>query len=309
MSAVAVNPHSVRSRLSPWLETALAQLCEGAGSGLAYLGGGQPAAEPTALAALALAGNGRSADAQKAAAWLAQQQLLDGSVAVRPGENKPAWPTSLALVVWQQLNQDRHFDTAIAKATAWLLAAHGTGSERNEEVGHDTTLIGWSWAENTHSWLEPTAFAVLALSALGKREHARAKEAIRLMENRLLDSGGCNYGNTTVFGRELRAHVQPTGIVLLALAGGPPSAKAQKSIDWLASQLGPQTPPASLAWGLLGLRAQGVVPAASADWLAVAAERVHHRYHSPAKLALLALANVGWPGVPALITSAEALRK
>jgi hypothetical protein len=278
-----------------WLDDALARLGEGAGRGVAYLKDGPPAAEPTALAALALARHGRMAQAGQAAHWLAHQQAADGSLAVRPGETTPAWPTSLALVVWNALNQDRGYDAAIAKGAAWLLKTKGTPTEKTSDVGHDTQLIGWSWADNTHSWLEPTAFAVLALRALGKQDHSRAREAVRLMGNRLLDSGGCNYGNTTVFGRELRAHVEPTGVVLLALAGSEPNAKVQKAMAWLESQLHTQTPAASLGWGLLGLRARAVVPAEANAWLATAARRVQNRDQSPAKLALLALAAVGWP--------------
>jgi hypothetical protein len=277
----------------------LARLDADAANGIAYLKDGPPAAEPTALAALALSGLGHAAQAHKAAAWLAQQQATDGSIAVRPGESTPAWPTSLALVVWSGLNSDHALDPAITKGEGWLLKTKGAATEQTADVGHDTRLIGWSWAENTHSWLEPTAFAVLALRALGNQDHPRTREAIHLMENRLLDSGGCNYGNTTVFGRELRPHVQPTGIVLLALAGsetGPYQAKVRKATSWLESQLNSQTPAASLGWGLLGLRAQGVVPAGSKDWLAAAAERVQRRDQSPAKLALLALASTGWPG-------------
>lgn len=285
--------------LRPWLEAALTRLGANAGAGTAYLNGGMPASEPTAIGALALASYGRVAEAHKGAAWLAQQQLADGSLGVNPGEDKPGWPTSLALVAWHGLNQDGAFDAAIAKGKKWLLTAHGTGNPQTSEMGHDTTLVGWSWAENTHSWLEPTAFAVVALNALGETNHARTREAVRLMENRLLASGGCNYGNTTVFGNELRAHVQPTGIVLLALAGSERAEKLKKSIAWLESQLSAQTPAASLAWGLIGLRAQGVVPTSSDDWAAAAAERVQKHDNSPAKLALLALAVHGWPGAGA----------
>jgi hypothetical protein len=280
-----------------WLDDALSLLGESAGRGIAYLKDGPPATEPTALAALALFAHGRTREAHQAAEWLVRQQASDGSIAVRPGETTPAWPTSLALVTWNAFGGVRTFDVAMASAEGWLLKTKGTPTEQTPDVGHDTHLIGWSWADNTHSWLEPTAFAVLALRARGLQDHARAKEAVRLMENRLLDSGGCNYGNTTVFGRELRPHVEPTGVVLLALgAQAVQSAKVHRATEWLAAQLNARTPAASLGWGLLGLRAQGVVPAEANAWLAAAAGRVQKRDHSPAKLALLALAMVGWPG-------------
>jgi len=51
------------------------------------------------------------------------------------------------------------------------------------------------------------------------RAHPRADEAVQLMLDRILPGGGCNYGNTIVLDQLLRPHIQPTGIVLLALAG------------------------------------------------------------------------------------------
>ena len=77
----------------------------------------------------------------------------------------------------------------------------------------------WPWVLGTHSWIEPTAFNVLALKAAGRGEHPRTREAVRLLVDRLLPTGGCNYGNTTVLGQQLRPHLAPTGLVLLSLAG------------------------------------------------------------------------------------------
>ena len=225
------------------------------------------------------------------AANLAHWQSPDGSIGIGPGERKPAWPTSLALVAWSHIGG---FAEPAARAQKWLLNAKGEPVDKTPDLGHDTSLIGWSWAEKTHSWLEPTAFAVLALRASGQSAHARTREALRLLEDRLLATGGCNYGNTTVLGSELRAHAQPTGIVLTALAGER-SAKLAKSIDWLRANLAADTSPASLAWGLMGLRAQDALPAEADTWLAEAAARLARRGASPAKLALIALAANGWP--------------
>ena len=134
-------------------------------------------------------------------------------------------------------------------------------------------LVGWAWAEGTHSWLEPTAFAVLALQAAGQSNHARTREAVRLILDRQLPGGGCNYGNTVVLGQRLRPHVQPTGIALLALAGENDSdVRITKSIAWLRRSIGPETTAASLAWALLGLRAHGIDVPQADDWFATAAE-------------------------------------
>src|SRR5688572_15640729 len=158
-------------------------------------------------------------------------------------------------------------------------------------MGHDTRLDGWPWAEGTNSWLEPTAFHLLAYRAVQQANHPRAKEAIKLLIDRQLPSGGCNYGNTTVLGQTLRPHVQPTGIAMLALAGEhDPIGRLEKSLTWLKWSLNSRSTAASLAWALLGLHAHGREVPNADELLAAAARRVQQHDRSPHKFALLALA-------------------
>jgi hypothetical protein len=115
-----------------------------------------------------------------------------------------------------------------------------------------------------------------------------------LLKDRLLPSGGCNYGNTIVFGQELRPHLQPTGLCLLALAGETDlDGRVERSIEYLIDQLSDRTTTASLSFALLGLAAHGRLPAESTSWLAAAAERTLGRDPGSYKLALLALASLG----------------
>ena len=94
------------------------------------------------------------------------------------------------------------------RAAAWLLEQKGNAiavdTAIGSVVGHDTTLVGWPWVEGTHSWVEPTAMAILALDREGFGDHPRVAEGIRVVLNRALAHGGWNYGNTSVFGRQLR---------------------------------------------------------------------------------------------------------
>ena len=166
----------------------------------------------------------------------------------------------------------------------------GETSERQEYTGHDTMLVGWPWVVGTHSWVEPTAMSVLALRATGLGKHPRAREAVRLLEDRLLSTGGCNYGNTIVLGQTLRPHVEPTGAAMMALGGEPDrSGRMSRAIAYLESTLGPTTTPASLAYGLLGLAAHGRVPSQAAAWLAACTAQSLRR-QSSLELALLGLA-------------------
>jgi hypothetical protein len=260
-----------------------------------YAPAAAPATEPTALAALALHANQQGDRAQPALQFLARIQAADGSVGVREGEPTPGWPTSLAVVAWQTAGDKQHKQD-VASAVAWILAARGETMPRSSEFGHDTQIAGWSYADQTHSWIEPTALHVTALKAAGQLTHARTRDGVRMLIDRQLPAGGCNYGNTMVLGQMLRPHVQPTGIALLALAGEQDtSGRIAKSLAWLRRSMGRQTTATSLAWGLLGLQAHGVEIGEAEEWLEVAHARVMRHDRSPHKLALLALAAKGWP--------------
>jgi hypothetical protein len=276
-----------------WLDTTLDLLAQQPVCG--YERSAAPASEPTALAALALVAGWRSTSAKPALVWLAGIQAADGSVGIRAGEG-PGWPTSLAVLAWHAAKAGPTYERQVARAVAWILAARGETSPRSAEYGHDPEVPGWSFAEKTSCWIEPTALHVTALKAVGQAQHARTRDGVRLLVDRLLPGGGCNYGNTVVLGQMLRPHVQPTGVALLALRGEKDtSGRIARSVDWLRRTIGSETTPVSLAWAILGLHAQGAMPAAAVEWLAAAADRVTKSGNSPHKLALLALAAKGWP--------------
>jgi hypothetical protein len=252
-----------------------------------------PAAEPTAWTAIALAAYDRHSGAQRAREWLAGAQNVDGSVGIRRDEPVPGWPTALAVLAWNV--KFPRSDTAATRdasrrAVQWLLASAGEISAGSEFLQHDTNIPGWPWVLGTHSWVEPTALGLLALRSVGLESHARAIDAARLLDDRLLESGGCNYGNTVVLGQALLPHVEPTGLALLALGGEPdPHGRIAAAIEYLESALGPDTAPASLAYGVLGLAAHSRVLPDTDQWLTSGFSRAYQR-KSSLELALLALA-------------------
>jgi hypothetical protein len=262
------------------LDAALAELAIPCG----YGPGSQPAIEPTALAALACPD--RAASALR---WLASQQIDDGSVLSSDRQTTPCWPTAMAILAW---SLDRAgFQRPIERGVNWLLSARGKTQRRSHEMGHDTTLVGWPWVLGTHSWIEPTAWSVLALKSAGFSAHPRVREAVRLLVDRLLTGGGCNYGNSFVLGQELRPHLQPTGLVLLALAGETINdRRISASLDYLEHEISAATPCASLCHALWGLAAHHRFPAAAAAWLEAALRKRRLRDW---KLALIALAAQG----------------
>jgi len=277
--------------MADWLQSALDELAKSPECG--YLPKQKAATEPSALTALALLGHGRQEEAQPVLDYLARAQQADGSVGVREAEATPGWPTSLAVIAWQLFDSTNH-RARIDRAMKWISSMHGEKLERSPEMGHNTQLDGWPWAAGTHSWLEPTAFALLAYRAAGQQSHPRAAEAIRLLIDRQLPDGGCNYGNTTVLGQTLRPHVQPTGIAMLALAGeSDPSGRMERSLTWLQWSLNARTTATSLSWALHGLYAHGREVRQAEVHLASACERVQQHDQSPHKFALLALAALG----------------
>jgi hypothetical protein len=320
-----------------WLETVLARLSDAPEWG--YVAAGPTAAEPAALSALALTAHGRHAAARAPLDWLRRQQAADGSVGALGGDPDPAWPTAWSVLAWQaaaglpssdrsrndspgNTTRGRSQETAVPRSKSnvpgnathrdghraaaqrgvdWLLEARGKPLEKTLDLGHNCALIGWPWVLGTHSWMEPTAMAVLALKATARRSHARTLEAVRLLIDRLLPDGGCNYGNTEVLGQMLRPHVQPTGLCLWALAGEPDAdGRIARARDYLAREIVSQEATASLSYGLLGLAAHGVRPPQAERLLASAAERTLRRTPVAYRLALLALAapHAGSPFLP-----------
>ncbi len=282
-----------------WIDDVLQPLVDHQPCG--YQPDAAPRSEPTALAAIALLTHGHADAAKTALDWLATLQSDGGIVGPDASEPSPPWFTAPAVLAWQTavqsqdaLDHDVTYRSNVSAGVDALLHLAGKPIERSPEMGHDSTLIGWSWADNTHSWIEPTAWSLLALCATGNRKHSRTREGRRLLVDRLLSDGGCNYGNTTVLGQELRPHLQPSGLTLLALKASELQAdtdpRIPKTIDYLTRTLDVRTPTASLCYGLLGLAAHDRLPRGSAAMLAAAADRTLRSDRSPLKLALLALA-------------------
>lgn len=283
-----------------WIAQLRQELLElrGAGPGWGNHAGGSPYVEPTALAALALAasdsstGNERSqAAVVQAADWLAGLQQPNGALGISRELPQPRWPTPLGILVWRAAGRA---GSAQERALDWLLAIRGTTSDPDvdEPYGHDPRLAGWPWVEGTHSWLEPTAMAVLALRRAGHAVHERTQEGQRLIRDRVIRTGGWNYGNSSVFGADLRPHPAPTGLALLALAGSDDadSPQIERSCAYLETVLPTTRAPQSLCFGTLALSAWGRRPVDTDGWLVEAHARATRQSNSIAQLAYLLLA-------------------
>jgi hypothetical protein len=187
----------------------------------------------------------------------------------------------------------RRYAAPIERGLRWILQAKGKTQPRNPQTGHDPTLAAWPWAEGTHSWVEPTAMQVLALRRARLSDSERCRTGIAVLQDRQLESGGLNYGNTTVLGQELRPHVVPTALALLALAGEPSLPRTTRSLDYLETALTTQPAVMSRCLGLLALTAHGRTATDTQAWLSSAFAATVTRNDSAFKLALIGHAALG----------------
>jgi hypothetical protein len=176
--------------------------------GWPYLAGRQSRLEPTCWALLAL----EDADAAKlVGSWQNRSGLViepssgavnyafNGLAAVALGQRWPAMSAAIA---------------------AGLIARKGIKVAEHPAIKQNSSLQGWSWYDETFSWVEPTAWCMLALKKHGRNlqgTSARIDEAERLMADRACQGGGWNYGNTEVYGKHLYPHVPPTALGILAM--------------------------------------------------------------------------------------------
>lgn len=258
---------------------------------------GSPYVEPTILATLALVASAAEHDAATrqieitASDWLAGLQQADGALGISPHLPRPHWTTPLAVLAWCAAARQGE---ARRKAVEWLLSHQGdtTRPAGSSPMGHDPGIPGWPWVEGTHSWLEPTAMAVLALRRAGLADHPRTQDGQRLVRDRVIRTGGWNYGNSTVFGADLRPQPGPTGLALLALAGCDDfdSPCIARSCAYLSEILPTTHAPQSLCFGILALSAWERRPAESEQWLRAAVEPASKYSNVIAHLAHLLLA-------------------
>jgi len=276
-----------------WFSEALDRLANRPCCG--YAADGPASTEPTALAAMGLLAHGYDEPAARGLNWLCDVQRSDGSLGIDASNAKPCWATGWAVLAWQAAlatqRRDPRWADAAGRAVAWILALQGRGQPRSKWFGHDTSLQAWPWVEETQSWVEPTAINLVALKRSGHSGHARSREAVVMLLDRMVPGGGWNYGNTIVLGATLKPHVQPTGLALAALTGEPTAAEhVHRSLGYLEQALSARTTTASLCYALIGAAAHGRRFPASGEWLEAAWRRTLQRDASPYKLALLVLA-------------------
>ncbi len=191
--------------------------------------------EPSALAAMALRlteETARGTSTEASLAWLRRHQDPSGGWPAMEGQRADSWMTSLATLAVSHFEPEGE---PARRGADWLLRQEGQTASwwvrllvrlrpQSQAVELDPDLIGWPWTEGTFSWIEPTAYALLALKRLRPTLPARsAAGRIEMGERMIIDrtcrGGGWNYGNSVVLGEELWPYPDTTALALLALQG------------------------------------------------------------------------------------------
>src|SRR5262249_47649579 len=251
--------------------------------------------EPACWALLAFANSSESAQTTVARGlrFLRSQQLPDGSWPAASGFSSGGWVTSLAALT---LAQFPACEKPVHAALEWLCDDYPRDSSRwqkflksfssaKQHVSHNDELRGWGWTPRTSSWVEPTAFALLAftaaraetieagpgspsergkLSELARQISERRALAIGLLYDRMCAGGGWNCGNPRVYGVDGESLILPTCWALLALRTAPEHPRRALSLAWLQKSFPAITTPGSLAIAQITLDHYGFpVPASS----------------------------------------------
>ncbi len=229
-----------------------AMACPGGGWGYAP---DQPAhLEPTCLALLALSRRPErfAAVLETGRNWLRQCTTADGIYRLGRGRPEAIWPTALVLFTQATLGVT---DDSLRQTAAALLACKGRQPDsKDEDINDiDARLIGWPWAEGNFSWVEPTAWACLALRRIGQERHPRVEEGLKLLRDRILENGGVNYGNRCIFGKSLDPIPTPTALMLLAWQGQTDEPGLTASIEYLRRVAEDNDDLENLCWARLAL--------------------------------------------------------
>ena len=210
-----------------------------------YTGKTSSRIEPTAWALLAL---GSAWDTSRGSwpdfakphiAFLASLQGPDGLLSdTEPGLVNFTTAALAALVLTQFPSQVP--TGVLPKLYDGLVGAKGVKIDAFDPK-QDNQLQGWPWVHDTFSWVEPTAWGLLAMkraepSIRSRATAARAQEAEKLLVNRTCVAGGWNYGNASALGQDLRAYVPTTALGLLAMQDRRREPNVEKSVRFLVQE-------------------------------------------------------------------------
>jgi len=271
--------------LSPWpLQQPLISFlieAQNPDGGWGYHARASSAVEPSAWALLALSTAFDRPElpqvVDRGLRWLSETQLPDGSWPSFVGQNQGCWTTSVACGVCSvYLAQSPEYcEVSLSCGLDWLCrSVPGEGSWQSRirfrlkpsSRPGAPGAYGWSWTRSTSSWVEPTAYALLALRAapsalLPQRAKARIERAEQFLFEARCRRAGWDVGNPSGPGTNRTPQAEPTAWALIALSHHAERADVQEAVEWLESQVAQLKGLATRAAVQLCLQAYGRVNA------------------------------------------------
>ena len=241
MSAETLDPTALRDFLLR---------ARNADGGWGYGPGKASRLEPTCWALLALGGTVEPTALQH---WPSADGIL---VERRGGSSNYAFHGQALLVLRSLTVEHVVGNAALVAALQRVKGATIRGSKVNRQ---DNTLHAWSWIDGTFSWVEPTAWCLLALKQWTRTpgavtDRGRIDIAERLLVDRCCVKGGWNYGNSNMLGQELKPFVPTTALALLSLQDRKSLPEVQRSLEFLEREATSERSGTALALALMALR-------------------------------------------------------
>jgi hypothetical protein len=250
----------VTQPLTPHQLTSLLLDARNGDGGWGYYAGKSSRLEPTCWALLALRNANASIDSAVLQRWPARDGLLlERAQGEAQGEPNYAFH-ALGLLVLSRLLLEH--ETENIRLAGALQRVKGVSLKPSAAFRQNNALQAWPWVAETFSWVEPTAWCLLALKQFGRSfpasvDSSRIAEAEHLLLDRVCTGGGWNYGNPSVLGQELRAHVPPTAVALLAMQNRRNESAVQQSLHFLESNAITEVSASTLSLTTIALRVYG----------------------------------------------------
>ena len=227
--------------------------------------------EATALALLALAScpEAKAGHIERGLQWLIDLQNADGSWPLHRNTSYGSWTTALATLALVSFDDQR---ARAIRGARWLLGHRGRGLGWLASLAYrlvpdkmavqlDPDLRAWSWTTDGFSWVEPTAYALIALKRLnadvGGSAGPHIREAERLLYDRMCSGGGWNHGNSNAYGVAIPPYPETTALALIALQDREAEAPNRASLGRLVAMLAEAESGLSLSLAILCFSVRG----------------------------------------------------